>query len=225
MPKLFLTARVFGVAPAQSAPVKVDQMPLAAAEGYVVHYTGRLLTQTHGDVLMALMSLLGGVEQGNEINVRICDLERVLCRSSGKRNRDYLWDQIVDLGTAWLRVRHDGVESFGALVPFGRWDGQAVTLEVNRDLIEFAHGGFTLIDRDARRQLVRKPLAQWLQLYTAWLASDGRRAVELAEVHEASRSEMVRRKLRFRAKEALYELAAVGAPAWRLDADDWLRAV
>jgi hypothetical protein len=225
MPKLFLSARVFGVAPAQCAPVMVHQIPLAAADGYVVHYTGRLLTQTHGDVLMALMSLLGGVEQGNEITVRICDLERILCRSSGKRNRDCLWDQIMDLGAACLRVQHEGVESVGSLMPFGRWDGQTVTLEVNRELIELAHGGFTLIDRDARRQLVRKPLAQWLQLYTAWLESDGRRAVELDEVHDASRSEMGRRQLRFRAKAALYELASVGAPAWRLHGDDWLRAV
>lgn len=224
MPNVFLAASVFGLATPQAPPVVVHRMPLEAAAGYSVLYTGRLLTQTHGDLVMALMALAGRSEEGSSLTVRARDLERVLELGSGRRNRDSLETLLHDIGGAQLIVRSSAVRLYGTLLPFGRLEGDVHTLRINRELMELAHGGFTLVDLNARRRLARKPLAQWLQLYTAWLDSQGVRALELEQVRRVSRSSMEPRMLRFRTRRALVELESVGARPWRLGADDWLRA-
>lgn len=224
MPNVFLAAGVFGMAPVQAPPAMVHRMQLEAAPGYRVHYTGRLLNQTHGDLVMALMKLAGGAEEGATLRVRSCDLERVLERSTGSYNRELLRVLLGDITAAVLYVRSSSGYHYGSLLPFGAEHGDVHTLSVNRDMMRLAHGGFTLIDREARRRLSRKPLAQWLQLYTAWHESQGVRSVELADVERVSRCAMERRKLRFRTHAALDALGEAGVQPWRLGADDWLRA-
>lgn len=224
MPDVFLAASLFGMSPVQAPPVMVYRTPLEASPGYQVHYTGRLLNQTHGDLVMALMALSSGAEQETTVRVRARDLDRILERSHGKANRQLLRVLLGDLSAAGLYVRSENAYHWGTLLPFGKQEGDTYTLSINADMVRLAHGGFTLIDREARLRLSRKPLAQWLQLYTAWNDSHGVRAVELGEAHRVSRSAMDRRKLRFRTHEALEALDNAGVRAWRLGADDWLRA-
>jgi hypothetical protein len=224
MPNLFLAASIFGMAPVQAPPVMVHRMPLEAAPGYQVRYTGRLLNQTHGDIVMALMALAGGAEERATVTLRTCDLERVLERSTGGYNRELLRVLLGDIAAAALYVRSSTDYHYGTLMPFGAQHGDVHTLRINPDMMKLAHGGFTIIDREARQRLARKPLAQWLQLYTAWYDSQGVRSVDLAEVHRVSRSPMERRKLRFRTHEALDAIGEAGVQPWRLGPDDMLRA-
>jgi len=224
MPNVFLAASVFGLALPQAAPVMVRKMPLEAAPGYTAHYSGRLLSQTHADLTMALMSLASGVEQGSTVTLRACDLERVLEHSSGRRNRESLEGLLHDIANATLYVKWNNSTLYGSLLPLGRADGDLHTLRINPEMMALALEGFTLVDLDARRRLARRPLAQWLQLFTAWQESQGVRAVELGEVHRVSRSAVDMRMMRFRVREALAALGDAGVHAWRLGADDRLRA-
>jgi hypothetical protein len=132
-----------------------------------------------------------------------------------------------DVGAAFLRVDGGGWSLRGTMLPMRRERlGSGVYhMEINADLMRLAHGGLTVVDLDVRRRLVRKPMAQWLQLYTGWLATEGRRAVELGEVCRVSRSAMEPRRVRFYARKALDELAAAGAPPWQFRAGDVLCAV
>jgi hypothetical protein len=224
MPNVFLAASIFGMAPVQAKPVMVHRMPLEAAPGYQVRYTGRLLNQTHGDLVMALMTLSAGSEFDTTVTVRSCDLERILERSAGSYNRELLRVLLDDIIAAVLYVKSGNVYYGGSLLPFARQHGDVHTLHINAEMMRIAHGGFTLIDRAARLRLSRKPLAQWLQLYTAWYESQGVRAVELADVERVSRSAMELRKLRFRMHEALDAIGEAGVQPWRLGPDDMLRA-
>jgi hypothetical protein len=224
MPNVFLAASIFGMAPVQAPPVMVRQMSLEASPGYEVHYTGRLLNQSHGDLVMALMALSAGADGDTTVTVRTSDLERILERSAGKYHRGLLRGLLGDITAAGLYVRSETAYHWGTLLPFGKQEGETYTLCINTEMVRLAHGGFTLIDRDARQRLSRKPLAQWLQLYTAWKDSHGVRAVELGELHRVSRSAMELRKLRYRTHHALDALGEAGVQPWRLGPDDMLRA-
>jgi hypothetical protein len=224
MPNVFLAASIFGMAPVQSPPVMVHRMALEAAPGFRVHYTGRLLNQTHGDLVMALMTLCGGAEEQTVVTARTCDLERILERSTGAYNRGLLRVLLGDITAAALYVQSATHYHYGTLLPFGEQAGDTHTLCINPHMVRLAHGGFTLIDRAARLRLSRKPLAQWLQLYTAWHESQGVRAVALADVERVSRSAVERRMLRFRTHQALEALGEAGVQPWRLGPDDMLRA-
>jgi hypothetical protein len=225
MPNLFLAASVFGMAPVNAPPVMVNRAPLEAAPGYTVRYTGRLLHQGHADLVMALIALAGGCD-GTSLRVRACDLERALVHGSGRRNRESLEVLLGDISAAHLSVRSESTRVFGTLLPFGREDlaTGVYQLELNPKLMTLAHGGLTVVDLDVRRKLARKPMAQWLQLYTGWLRAEGRRAVELGELQRVARSAMEPRQIRFYARKALDELATAGAPAWELAPDDVLHA-
>jgi len=224
MPNVFLAASVFGMTPVQAAPVMVHRMRLEAAPGYEVRYTGRLLNQTHGDLVMALMALSAESEVDSTVTVRASDLERILERKGGSYNRKLLRVLLDDLVAAALYVTAGKLYHAGTLLPLLKQDGDVHTLRINAKMMHIAHGGFTLIDRAARLRLSRKPLAQWLQLYTAWHESQGVRAVELSDVERVSRSASERRKLRFLTHEALDALGEAGVRPWRLGADDVLRA-
>jgi len=226
MPNVFLAASVFGMAPVNAAPVVVNRVQLEAAPGYTVRYTGRLLHQGHADLVMALMALAGGGCEGTTLTVRPCDLERALVRGSGRRNRESMEVLLGDIAAACLSVRSGSTRIFGTLLPFGREDlaTGVYHLELNPKLMALAHGGLTVVDLDVRRKLARKPMAQWLQLYTGWLATEGRRAVELGELQRVARSAMEPRQVRYYTRKALDELAAAGAPPWELRQDDVLRA-
>ena len=173
---------------------------------------------------MALLALAGGSELGTSLTVRACDVERVLDLKPGARNRESLRALLSDLSGAQLDVTWGNEQIFGTLLPFGHRKDDVYRLDVNPDLIRLASGGFTMVTRGAREGLARKPLAAWLQLHTAWLESQGVRAIELAELHRLSRSTMELRMLRFRTYAALDSLRAVGERTWELHEDDWLRA-
>jgi len=226
MPNVFLAASVFGMAPVNAPPVMVRRVQLEASPGFTVRYTGRLLHQGHADLVMALMALAGGLDEGSTLTVRACDLERALERESGRRNRESLDALLGDIGAAHLTVQSETLRLFGTLLPFGRLDlaTDVYRLDVNPRLMRLAHSGLTVVDLDVRRKLTRKPMAQWLQLYTAWAEAQGIRMLELEQLQRVSRSAVEPRMMRFRTKRALVELEAAGARPWRLSGDDKLRA-
>jgi hypothetical protein len=201
----------------------LDGAQISSQEGYAVRYTGQRLDQSHLDVFEGIMHVARGVHEGNKVFFSAYRLLLIIGRSTGKS--DYVWlnRTMHHLTATALEIRDlSSTRVFwGSLLPHAACDeatGQYV-VEINRDLINLFERGFTQIDWEQRRQLRRKPLAQWLHLYYSSHAKPF--PVSAAWLREKSGSKTaVLRAFRYNLKAALDQIQRVGViETWKIAGD------
>ena len=196
----------------------LDNEQIASQDGFTITYTGRRLNQIHLDVFEGIMHLARGLPEGNRIEFTAHQLLTLIGRDAGSSQYKWLTRTFNHITATSIAVYRDGIKVFwGSLLPKGAFDGKKYVVEINRELITLFHRGFTHIDWLQRRNLRRKPLAQWLQLYYSSHAKP--LDVSLGFLREKSGSSTKSlTKFKQMVKAALGELEKVGAiNAWQID--------
>ncbi len=193
---------------------------IAAQGGYSVHYTGGQLDQSYFDVFLGVMHLGRGVHEGNQIRFTAHKLLKLIGRSTGGNDHKWLYVAFQTLTATSVAVVKDGKRVFwGSLLPRGEADLETgkYVVEISRDLAKLFERGFTRIEWEQRRKLLRKPLAQWLQFYYASHAKPVPVGVSFLRETSGSATQSLR-KFRQNLKSALVQLQAVGAISdWQID--------
>jgi hypothetical protein len=225
LPTDFLACALFaGVHQKNTRSLRGEE--LACINGYRVTFTGKMLTQTHADIVMGALQLMRGLPEGSPVVVRPRNFLRSIGRHTGKTDRDGFRQLIDDIIATAVRITTpDGKVSYSGSVLTRSLDapnGADTTflLEVNRDLAKLMLSGFGMVDWEQRKALLQKPLALWLQLF---LSKFGK-PVKVCELHRLSRSAAPLRSFRRQLKLALLELERVGVGRWHVDDEDVLRA-
>ena len=224
MPTDFLACALFAAVHPKDAR-NLRGAELACINGYRVTFTGKMLTQVHADIVMGALQLMRGMPEGSPVLVRPRSFLRSIGRHSGKTDRDSFRQLIDDIIATAVRITTpDGRVSYSGSILTRSKDAsvrgdQAFLLEVNRDLARVFLNGFGTVDWNQRKALLKKPLAQWLQLFTSRFL----KPVQVAELHQLSRSSAPLRSFRRQLKLALGELERVGVGSWYVDDTDVMR--
>jgi hypothetical protein len=225
MPMDFLACALFAAVHPKDAR-NLRGAELACIDGYRVTFTGKMLTQVHADIVMGALQLMRGLPEGSPVLVRPRSFLRSIGRHTGKTDRDSFRQLIDDIIATAVRITApDGQVSYSGSILTRSKDAsvggdQAFLLEVNRDLARVFLNGFGTVDWIQRKALLKKPLAQWLQLYTSRFAQP----VQVAELHKLTRSAAPLRSFRRQLKLALLELERVGVGRFAIDPHDVMRA-
>jgi hypothetical protein len=225
MPMDFLACALFAAVHPKDAR-NLRGAELACIDGYRVTFTGKMLTQVHADIVMGALQLMRGLPEGSPVLVRPRSFLRSIGRHTGKTDRDSFRQLIDDIIATAVRITApNGQVSYSGSILTRSKDAsiggdQAFWLEVNRDLARVFLNGFGTVDWHQRKALLKKPLAQWLQLYTSRFLQP----VPVAELHRLARSAAPLRSFRRQLKLALLELERVGVGLYFIDAQDVMRA-
>ncbi len=219
VPNEIIRSALFAAIQAQGREY-LDGAEIASQDGYAVRYTGQRLDQSHLDVFEGIMHVARGIHEGNKVCFSAHRLLRLIGRSTGRSDHAWLSRTLHHLTATSLEIRdlNSSRVFWGSLLPRGASDeGSAqYVVEINRDLIKLFDRGFTQIDWDQRRQLRRKPLAQWLHLYYSSHAKPY--PVSVAWLREKSGSKTgALRAFRYNLKSALDHVQRVGVIArWEI---------
>lgn len=169
------------------------------------------------------MHIARGVHEGNLIRFSAHRLLKLIGRNTGKTDHQWLHRTLKHLTATAVEIRDLRAKRlfFGSLLPRGAADEETseYLVEINRDLAKLFDRGFTQVDWEQRRQLRRKPLAQWLHLYYSSHARPY--PVSVGWLHDKSGSQTASmRAFRQNLKGALDEIQAVGViQSWVIDGD------
>lgn len=199
----------------------VRRQIIASAEGVIIEYDGRLLTQNHADVWERLMYRCR-VAQTNRVCFRarsmLIDIAGGARRQLGGAQYEQLFRLLEQLADARVRVQHiaTGELFIGGLMTLKWHPDESYEVTVPEDIVHLFHERHVTFDWDQRAK-IRGNLARWLHHYLA--ATTG--AVSVAEIRRLSDTQ-TRDVYRFRqaVKGALLELTRKGViTAWRLEND------
>jgi hypothetical protein len=222
VPNEIIRSALFAAIQAQGREY-LDGAQIASQDGYAVRYTGQRLDQSHLDVFEGIMHIARGVHEGNKVAFSAHRLLRLIGRNTGKSDHAWLSRTLHHLTATSLEIRDLGASRmfWGSLLPRGAADEKTAqyVVEINRDLAALFDRGFTQIDWHQRRQLRRKPLAQWLHLYYSSHARPY--PVSVAWLREKSGSNSAEmRSFRQKLKQALDQIVRVGViVSWKMEAD------
>ena len=193
---------------------------IAAQGSYTIYYTGLQLDQSYFDVFQGVMHIGRGVREGNEVRFSAHRLLKLIGRSTGGKDHKWLYTAFQTLTATSVAIVKDGKRVFwGSLLPAGKADletGQYV-IQLSRDLAKLFERGFTRVEWEQRRQLLHKPLAQWLQLYYASHAKPLDVSVDFLREKSGSSTKTLR-KFRQNLKTALDQIKDVGViTEWSID--------
>jgi len=200
------------------------QNQFIAAQGpYSIHYTGLQLDQSYLNVFLGIMHLARGVHEGNLVRFSGYQLLKLIGRPTGGADHKWLYMAFQTLTATSVAVMKDGKRVFwGSLLPRGEGDLETgkYVVEISRQLAGLFDRGFTRVEWEQRRQLLHKPLAQWLQFYYASHAKP--LPVKVAFLRETSGSAtQALWKFRQNLKTALDQIQAVGIiDKWEIGKDD-----
>jgi hypothetical protein len=223
MPTEFVRSALFAGIQAKDS-THVDGEQIANANGLTIIYTGQRLTQVHADVWEGIMYLARQYPAGKRITFRARQFLKLIGRHTGKSQRDELRRLFRQLTATSVEV-HDARNKrsfWGSLLPTGadvdEHDDTLYVVELNRSLAQLFERGFSTIDWQQRRKLLKKPLALWLQHYL----SDHRKPVTVAFLHKHSGSTARSlRHFREQLRKALDDLVTVGViGGWRIGEAD-----
>jgi hypothetical protein len=223
MPTDFIRSALFAGIQAKDA-VHVDGELIANANDLKIIYTGQRLTQVHADVWEGIMYLARQYPEGKRVTFKARQFLKLIGRHTGKSQRVELRRLFRQLTATSVEI-HDARNKrrfWGSLLPTGadvdEQDDTLYVVELNRGLAQLFDRGFSTIDWQQRRKLLKKPLALWLQHYF----SDHRKPITVAFLHKHSGSTARSlRHFREQLRKALDELVEVGViGTWRIgDAD------
>ena len=222
MPTEFVRSALFAAIQGKDA-THLDRVEIASANDLSIFYTGHRLTQVHADVWEGIMHLARGRPESTHVRFRSREFLRLIGRHTGKRQRDELrlwWAQL----TATCVEVHDKKNRrryFGSLLPRGAAkdedDDSMYVVEINRDLARLFDRGFSTVDWEQRKRLLKKPLCLWLQHHFSAFP----KPVTVSALHRLSGSTAQQiRQFRAKLKVALVELQNAGVlTAWRIEQD------
>ena len=200
------------------------QNQFIAAQGpYSIHYTGLQLDQSYLNVFLGIMHLARGVHEGNLVRFSGHQLLKLIGRGTSGADHKWLYTAFQTLSATSVAIVKDGKRIFwDSLIRRGEADLETgkYAIEVSRDLAKLFERGFTRIEWEQRRQLLHKPLAQWLQFYYASHAKPLPVGVAFLRETSGSTTQSLR-KFRQNLKTALEQIREVGVvDEWRIDQDD-----
>ncbi len=197
-----------------------DNQPIASQAGFEIKYTGQRLDQDHLDIFEGIMHFARGVHEGNRVQFTAHRILKLIGRHTGGNQHKWLFRRLQHLTATSIAIIKDGQRVFwGSLLPTGaaRLDTGEYTVEISRDLIKLFGRGFTRVEWKQRRELICKPLAQWLQMY--YMSHAKPHPVTVAFLRDTSGSATQSlRKFRQNLKVALDGIKDVGVIlAWHID--------
>ena len=222
VPNEFARSALFAAIHGKSREYLLDK-PIFSQNGFSVTYTGIALTQAHLDVFEGIMHLARETLEGNTVRFTAHGLLKLIGRKTSGRDHKRLLLTLEELTATSVKIkRDDGAVYWGSLLPEGaaRPENGQYAVVINRQLIKLFERGFTVIEWQQRKALVRKPLAQALHV---WLCShDKPYPVTVQYLHDITGSQTKElRYFRYRLKAALNELKSIGVLAdWYIDEAD-----
>lgn len=198
----------------------IDNQPIASQAGFLISYTGQKLDQDHLDIFEGIMHFARGVHEGNKVHFSAHKLLKLMGRHTGGNQHKWLYRRLQHLTATSIAIIKDEQRVFwGSLLPQGaaRLDTGEYAVEISRDLIKLFGRGFTRVEWTQRRQLICKPLAQWLQMYYMSHAKPLPVSVGFLRDTSGSATQSLR-KFRQNLKAALDDIKAVGVIlTWHID--------
>jgi len=168
MPTEFIRSALFAAIQGKDATY-LERVEIANANDLSIVYTGHRLTQVHADVWEGIMHLARGMPESTQVKFRTKAFLRLIGRHTGKRQRDELrlWWAHLAATCVELHDKKNGRRYFGSMLPRGaertERDDSVYVVEINRDLARLFDRGFSTVDWEQRKRLMKKPLCLWLQ--------------------------------------------------------------
>lgn len=223
MPTEFVRSALFAAIQGKDA-THLDRVEIANANDLRIVYTGKRLTQVHADVWEGIMHLARNAPEQTQIKFRARSFLRLIGRPTGKRQREELKSWWAQLTATCVEVHDKKHERryFGSLVPRGadrdENNDTVYVVEINRDLAKLFERGYSTVNWNQRKLLLKKPLALWLQHHFSAYP----KPVTVQTLYNLSGSSAKQlRQFRARLKIALTELEKCCVLAsWRLDERD-----
>lgn len=141
---------------------------LAVQQGMEIRFTGMQLDQSDLDVWEQALHLARQHPLGTRCDFTAHGFLKALGRATGKMNHEWLKDVFARLGSCFVEITHNRLTYGGNLLELYRdEDTQRYRLEINPKMKALYMAGWTACDWAQRKQLSRKPLAQWLHGFYA----------------------------------------------------------
>lgn len=222
MPTEFVRSALFAAIQGKSATY-IERAEIANANGLSIFYTGHRLTQVHADVWEGIMHLARGAPEATVVKFKAREFLRLIGRHTGKRQREELrlWWAHLTATCVEIHDKKNGRRYFGSLLPRGAekddGDDTLYVVEVNRDVAKLFQRGFSMVDWEQRKLLLKKPLCLWLQHHFSAFP----KPITVKTLHTLTGSNAQHvRQFRAKLKVALAELQAVGVISnWQLDGE------
>jgi TrfA protein len=220
MPTEFVRSALFAAIQGKDSTY-LERVEIANANDLSIIYTGHRLTQVHADVWEGIMHLARGVPESTVVTFRAREFLRLIGRHTGKRQRDELrlWWAHLTATCVEVHDKKNGRRFFGSLIPRGAErqedDDTLYVVELNRAIASLFERGFSTVDWEQRKMLLKKPLCLWLQHHFSAFP----KPITVKTLHTLTGSNAQHlRQFRAKLKVALAELRAVGVLAeWRID--------
>jgi hypothetical protein len=215
MPTEFIRSALFAAIQGKDATY-LERVEIANANDLSIVYTGHRLTQVHADVWEGIMHLARGFPESRQVKFRAKSFLRLIGRHTGKRQRDELRLWWAHLSATCVEV-HDkkkGRRYFGSMLPRGaeqtEGNDSVYVVEINRDLAKLFDRGYSTVDWEQRKRLMKKPLCLWLQHHFSAFP----KPITVRTLHTLSGSNAQHlRQFRAKLAVALTELEAAGVLA------------
>ena len=203
---------------------------IAATRDYQIGFTGAQFDQADLEVWEEIVHLCREHPLGTRCDFSAHGLLKALGRATGKANHEWLKDSVARLtaNAVHIHTTHQGerVEYLGSMVQEAAVyeEQKRFQLVLNPLLLTLYQEGYTTVDVKQRALLRGKPLALWLHSYFSTAIKV--HPVKVETLHRLSGSNTkILWKFRQQLKQALGELKDAGfVTAWRIDADDLVRA-
>lgn len=207
-------SNVFGISTHKEPRDGLKEREIHSQNGYSIKYSGPVLTQYDLDTLWAVIYFCLPFPPGDEVEVKITDLARILKKPEGGLQRKSLIDSVVRLAKVNIQVDSpmtcgNSRHFIGHIIDSAEWDGRHKTLIIRVSSSLHLLREITFLDISIRRQL-SKDLSKWLQAY---IHACGRRFFSTYDdtLQQLCGSVMSRRRdFRRKLKEALEELMKTG---------------
>ena len=209
-PNAFLRGALFAAIQGKERRAMQREL-LATQKGVSIRYTGWQLDQADLDVWEQAAQLAQAHPLGNVCHFHIHGFLKALGRDTGKSQHEWVKGSFARLMSAGVEIS-DGRSTYGgAMLEFKQDEVVgAYVIRLNPTILDLYNAGWTQIDWEIRRKLIRKPLALWL---SGWLSSHAENfPTKIKTLHELSGSRNAQlRGFKRDLKKALTELVTVGA--------------
>jgi TrfA protein/DnaA N-terminal domain len=202
---------------------RLHDVEIATVDGIKILFDGEQLNQDDHDTLMQLVFMAQHTPLGEEVTVPAHTILKALGRGTAGKEHEQLKAEITRLVKGSLTLKAPRFEYIGHLLDDAGQDkcSKYWVYRINPKLKDlFGLDQYTLIDWQQRKNLKRKDLARWLQLYLATHAAPFPVSVEFLRTESGSRTAELW-KFRQLLRAALEELEKNhDIQIWEIDAND-----
>jgi hypothetical protein len=186
VPNALLRAALFPARDVTAPRRFLKKAPIFAVEGIHVTFTGEEFDQTDLDVLLGIMEIGNYIPLGDKFTFSGHALLKLLGRSTGGHDHEWLHSVITRLCGGIVVIRHKGQRFMGGFIKgdLENLDTRHHTISINPELIVlFGCDMWSKIDRQQRAALGRNGTAKVLHGYYSSHAKPGKHRIEtLAQI-------------------------------------------